>query len=47
MERSRETATMPEASFASPRRQRSAILFADVHGYSRLMARTKSAPISG
>jgi adenylate cyclase len=41
MERSRETATMPEASFASPRRQRSAILFADVHGYSRLMARNE------
>ena len=32
---------MPEASFASPRRQRSAILFADVHGYTRLMARNE------
>jgi adenylate cyclase len=29
---------MPEASIAAPRRQHSAILFADVHGYSRLMA---------
>jgi adenylate cyclase len=29
---------MPEASIAGPRRQLSAILFADVHGYSRLMA---------
>jgi adenylate cyclase len=32
---------MPEASFAAPRRQLSAILFADVHGYSRLMARNE------
>jgi adenylate cyclase len=32
---------MAEASFASPRRQRSAILFADVHGYSRLMAKNE------
>ena len=32
---------MPEASFATPRRQRSAILFADVHGYSRLMAKNE------
>jgi adenylate cyclase len=29
---------MPEPSIAGPRRQLSAILFADVHGYSRLMA---------
>jgi adenylate cyclase len=29
---------MPEASIDAPRRQVSAILFADVHGYSRLMA---------
>ena len=29
---------MPEASPTAPRRQLSAILFADVHGYSRLMA---------
>jgi adenylate cyclase len=29
---------MSEASIAAPRRQLSAILFADVHGYSRLMA---------
>jgi TolB-like protein/class 3 adenylate cyclase len=32
---------MPEASFATPRRQLSAILFADVHGYSRLMAKNE------
>ena len=32
---------MPEASIAAPRRQLSAILFADVHGYSRLMARNE------
>jgi len=32
---------MPEASIAGPRRQLSAILFADVHGYSRLMARNE------
>jgi adenylate cyclase len=32
---------MPEASSAAPRRQLSAILFADVHGYSRLMARNE------
>ena len=32
---------MPEASTAAPRRQLSAILFADVHGYSRLMARNE------
>jgi class 3 adenylate cyclase len=32
---------MPEASSAVPRRQRSAILFADVHGYSRLMAKNE------
>jgi hypothetical protein len=38
---------MPDPSTATPRRQLSAILFADVHGYSGLMARTRSAPISG
>jgi len=32
---------MPEALIAGPRRQHSAILFADVHGYSRLMARNE------
>lgn len=32
---------MPEASSAGPRRQLSAILFADVHGYTRLMARNE------
>jgi TolB-like protein/class 3 adenylate cyclase len=32
---------MPEASIAAPRRQLSAILFADVHGYSRLMAKNE------
>ena len=32
---------MPEPSFAAPRRQLSAILFADVHGYSRLMAKNE------
>jgi adenylate cyclase len=32
---------MPEASPTAPRRQLSAILFADVHGYSRLMARNE------
>jgi TolB-like protein/class 3 adenylate cyclase len=32
---------MPEATFAAPRRQLSAILFADVHGYSRLMAKNE------
>ena len=32
---------MPEASFAAPHRQHSAILFADVHGYSRLMAKNE------
>jgi adenylate cyclase len=32
---------MPETSPAAPRRQRSAILFADVHGYSRLMAKNE------
>jgi adenylate cyclase len=32
---------MPEASMPGPRRQLSAILFADVHGYSRLMARNE------
>jgi hypothetical protein len=32
---------MSEASFATPRRQLSAILFADVHGYSRLMAKNE------
>jgi adenylate cyclase len=33
---------MPEALIAGPRRQLSAILFADVHGYSRLMARNEN-----
>jgi adenylate cyclase len=32
---------MPEASIDAPRRQLSAILFADVHGYSQLMARNE------
>ena len=32
---------MPETSFAAPQRQHSAILFADVHGYSRLMAKNE------
>lgn len=32
---------MPEAPIAGPRRQLSAILFADVHGYSRLMAKNE------
>ena len=32
---------MPEPSFAAPHRQHSAILFADVHGYSRLMAKNE------
>jgi adenylate cyclase len=32
---------MPEALIAAPRRQLSAILFADVHGYSRLMAKNE------
>ena len=32
---------MPEASMPGPRRQLSAILFADVHGYSRLMAKNE------
>jgi class 3 adenylate cyclase len=32
---------MPDPSIATPRRQLSAILFADVHGYSGLMARNE------
>src|SRR5919106_4510102 len=37
----RREARMPEAMTGGPRRQIAAILFADVHGYSRLMSRNE------